>query len=68
MLMRYSLKLKNGEEWLLMYSFLKDDLLEITPFQYTDGEKKIYLQDGEYELINGLMVIKDKKINYIKHV
>jgi len=63
--MKTSIKLKDGSEWYLMYSYMNDHLLEISPFQQEVYDKRNYLPDGEYELSKGRMVIKDHKIIYI---
>ena len=66
--MKSSIKLKNGDEWYLMYSYQNDHLLEILPFQYTNYELKQFLPDGRYELMyGGYFIIKNKKIDYINY-
>lgn len=64
--MKSSIKLKDGSEWFLLYMYMNDHLLEIVPFQYSSYEVKQYLKDGRYELEQGFMIIKDKKIDYIQ--
>jgi hypothetical protein len=59
-----SIKMKNGEEWFMSYTFHRDDI-EIEPFQTDSMDKRSYLPDGEYELEIGRMTIKNRKIVYI---
>lgn len=66
--MKSSIKLYDGEEWYLMYTYMNDHLLEIIPFQTDCFDKRTYLPDGRYNLLSGgFMDIKDKKIVFIQY-